>query len=272
MIVQALVRDCLYLNWALPTASLAAPPRPLRYQSHSWEGESYTFASALLFHHVGVHLEGLPRLRVSYPQCNVRLYVLDGEGVPSVLFRRMLLPGWIAPAARLLSRQPMASARLELPHPSRDPGEESWSWLVRRGAALQVTAAPAAPGVPVGPGLGSWEDTVRYFQERPRGYSATADGSPLRLEGAHSAAAAVWPLRAEVRSDELVRRIVLGAAGSGESLWPRLHSAWLCPEVPFVFELGLVPPAAAQRAPFPSLPQAAGRQTVAPPRWSPSAN
>src|SRR4029079_14184997 len=66
MIVQAWVRDCLFLNWALPTSLLPPPPRALRHQRHAWEGEDHTFVSALLFHHVGVHVPTFPRVRFSY--------------------------------------------------------------------------------------------------------------------------------------------------------------------------------------------------------------
>src|SRR6202035_544612 len=106
MLLRTTVRDCLFLNWALPAAALPAPVAPLRYQLHSWQGEDYVFASALLFYQEGLHLPALPLLWVSFPQLNVRLYVLDGEGVPAVLFRRMLMPAWLAPGVRLVTGQP----------------------------------------------------------------------------------------------------------------------------------------------------------------------
>ena len=103
--LQSVVRDCLYLNWALPAAALPPAPAPLRYQLHPFQGEDHVFASAVLFHQEGLHLQGLPRLRLSYPQCNVRLYVLDGDSVPAVLFRSMLMPLWVVPGVRLVSQQ-----------------------------------------------------------------------------------------------------------------------------------------------------------------------
>src|SRR4029079_18388565 len=112
MMLQSVVRDCLYLNWALPAAALPEPPAPLRYQLHaSPGGEEVVFATALLFHPEGLHLDGLPLPRLSYPQCNLRLNVLDGDGMPSVLFRCMLMPSWMTPGARLLTHQPVAAAR-----------------------------------------------------------------------------------------------------------------------------------------------------------------
>jgi len=106
MMLQMTVRDCLFLNWALPADALPEPPPPLRYQLHSWQGRDYVFASALLFHQDAVHFAALPLLRFGYPQLNLRLYVLDQDGVPSVLFRRMLMPSWVVPGVRSDERCP----------------------------------------------------------------------------------------------------------------------------------------------------------------------
>src|SRR4051794_15661183 len=68
--LRTTVRDCLYLNWALPAEALPVPPKPLRYQIHSWQGRDWVFASALLFHQDSLHFTALPRLRLGYPQLN----------------------------------------------------------------------------------------------------------------------------------------------------------------------------------------------------------
>ena len=86
-----------------------------------------------------------------------------------------------------------------------------------------------------GPRLGSWEDAVRYFQERPRGY-ALASGELHRISSEHPPVP-VWPLKAEVDGDGLLPRLFDVPPGTH---WPGLHSAWLCPEIPFVFELGII--------------------------------
>jgi hypothetical protein len=105
-----------------------------------------------------------------------------------------------------------------------------------------------------GPRLGSWEQTVEYFQERPRGY--LADGGELhKIESAHPAAA-VWPLQAEVASGTLLTALL--PLGGGVS-WPALHSAFLCPEIPFAFELGTV----AKPQVAPGVPQAAASRSAA---------
>jgi hypothetical protein len=251
MLLRATVRDCLFLNWALPAAALPAPPAPLRYQLHTWQGEDYTFASALLFFEEGLHVPSLPLLWLTYPQCNVRLYVLDGQGVPSVLLRTMMMPAWVASGVRLVVREPAASARLAFPRPSRKPGKGRWRWRVERGRSrqvLDVTAWLATPQVGHGPRLGAWEQTVEYFEERPRVY--LPDGDELhRIESVHAPAAA-WPLQAEVASGSLLSALLPLGDGAG---WPPLHSAFLCPEIPFAFELGVaakpqVAPAVAQAA------------------------
>jgi hypothetical protein len=103
-----------------------------------------------------------------------------------------------------------------------------------------VRARLDSPAVGEGPRLGGWDQVVRYFEERPHGY-AEATGTLQRVE-AHHPEAAVWPLRAEIHGNGLLPRLFNLRPGEP---WPALHSAWLCPEMPFVFDLGLVPKAPA---------------------------
>jgi hypothetical protein len=260
MLLQMTVRDCLYLNWALPVDKLPEPPAPLRYQLHSWQGRDHVFASALLFHQDAVHFSSFPLLRVGYPQLDLRLCVLDGQGVPSVLFRRMLMPAWVTPGVRLLTHHPASRARLDFPRPSKNPGDGGpWVWKVGRGGgSLQVRAWQHSPQAGEGPRLGNWEQTVRYFEERPRGYTE-GTGTLHRIE-AGIPHAACWPLRVELRGEDVLGPW-LGLEGNGSGPgWPQLHSAWLCPEVPFVFELGLVP----QIQMAPSVPSPAAGRVAAP--------
>lgn len=242
MKLRTLVRDGLYLNWALPAEALPPPPPPLVYEVHADGGRDWVFASVLLFRQEGLHLPALPLLRLSHPQANLRLYILDGDGVPSVLFRRMLVPAWVSPAARLLGRQPARSARFDFPRPSDHPDADEWRWRVHAGATLSVTARRGAPGTGAGPRLGSWEATVRYFRDRRRGYAEV--GTRLRRIDTEHPPVTVWPLVAEVDDASLLERALplAGArdedGGAGPRPWPPLHSVWLCPEIPFVFELG----------------------------------
>lgn len=240
MKLRMTVRDCLYLNWALPAEALPDPAPPLRYQLHSWEGRDWVFVSALLFHHDAVRLSALPRFRVSYPQFNLCFQVLDADGVPSVLFRRMLMPGWMAPGVRLVSHQPACAARLDFPRPSADAGDGPWLWRVTCGGTMDVRAWRDGSSVAslAGPRLGSWDETVSYFQVRLRGYAENSGGALLRID-VRPAADPVWPLRVEVAGSELLPHLFRLPANGLE--WPALHSAWLCPELPFAFEPVMVP-------------------------------
>lgn len=231
--------DCLYLNWALPRSSAPALPEPLRYEVHEWRDREWVFASALLFRHSGLRLRRLPLLRLSYPQMNLRLYVLDGDDVPSVIFRCMLVPLWIVPLSRYLGRQPASVARFHYPSPSRGEGEDGWSWTIRRGPAhrrqaLRVQGRLASPAVGPGPSLGSWQRTVDYFRDRRRGYVVWQ--KRLRAIDLSRPPVELWPLAVEVEAGDLVARNLDHGLPADELRTP--HSSWLCPQIPFVFELG----------------------------------
>lgn len=238
MKMRSLVIDALYLNWALPAAALSPPPEPLRYQGFEADGERRVFASALLFRNRGVHIDGAPFLRLSYPQLNVRLYVVDGDGVPSVLFVDMMMPLWVKPAVVLAARHPVSTARFDFPEPSLDPAGDDWRWVVAQGKRLEVVARRGSGLTGAGPSLGSWEQTVRFFRERPRGY-VESGGRLHRIDTEHPRVP-VWPLAAEVVDASLLADL-LPLGGDGAAGLPPLHSAWLCPEIPFVFDLQLVP-------------------------------
>jgi hypothetical protein len=297
MKLQTVVRDCLFLNWALPASALPEPPSPLRYQRHEWHGADHVFVSAQLFHLDAVRWSAMPLPRVGYPQLSVRLCVLDGEGVPSVLFLRARMPAWVAPGARLLSYQPAASAWLDFPRPTRGNGRgDSWCWRARRGGTFTVQASLHSPHFGEGPRLGSWDETVQYVQDRPRGY-AEHGGVLHRVDASHAPAGTVWPLAAEVRGDaDLLPHLLppgLPAlppmpstspipphaadpeiprggrnqqrSGNGHrqaaAPWPEPHSAWLCPEMPLVAALNPMPRVHQAVAGLPH--PAAGRVSVA---------
>ncbi len=234
-----MVRDCLFLNWAVPPDALPAPPEPLRYELHRGPEGSYAFVSAVLFRQEGMHLSNLPMPRLSYPQCNVRAYVIDGEGVASVWFWRELVPLWVVPGARLIGGQPAMSAAFQYPSPSRDPAAASWRWRVEAGAALEVTAQRGAAVVGEGPSFASWNGLVESLRQRPRGYVISGSGQQRIATSLPSVP--VWPMRAEIRDASLVAASVPDFAIE----LPRLHSAWLCPEIPFVFDLVSLPRALA---------------------------
>lgn len=236
MKLRTLLRDCLYLSWALPVEALPKPPAPLRYEVHLAEEGPVVFATAVLVRQRGMRLSALPVVRLSYPQMNLRLCVLDPAGMPSVLFRRILVPAWVLPGVRAVTGQPVRRARFRFPDASRGPQEDSWRWEVVRGARFRVVARPGSPRLGPGPRLGSWDTMVKVLRERPVGFVEKAGGL-RRIETAHPPVA-VWPMVAEVEEEGLLERSLPLAGGRG---WPPLYSAFLCPEVPMDFELVVAP-------------------------------
>ena len=230
MILRSRVRDCLFLNWALPRAALGDPPGDLRYQEHQHAGERWVFASALLFRQQGIHLSAAAWARVSYPQLNLRYYILDRDDVPSVLFVSMWAPLWVVPAARLIARQPVHSASLRYPDRVEQADTPS-TWQVRAGESLQLSAAGGSAVTGQGPRLGGWAETVRYFRQRPRGYTEGARGL-RRIETSH-VSTTVWPMEVELVTTSLLDACV----GLPPGEWPALHSAWICPQLTFELEL-----------------------------------
>ena len=231
MRLKTRARDCLYLNWAFPKEAAPALPETLRYETHRLAGEDWVFASALLFRLSGLHPEGLPFLRLSYPQMSVRLYVRDADDLPAVLFVRLLVPAWIAPVVRWIGRQPAEPALLRYASPSSDPAAESWSWRIDRPRrAFEIEARRAEPLIGAGPDLGSWESTLAYFRSRQRGYAIWGDR--LRRLATFRPPVEVWPLQVDLHDTELFDALLPGARPE------MLHSAWLCGEIPFAFEVG----------------------------------
>jgi hypothetical protein len=245
MILQTVVRDCLYLNWALPASSLPVPPAPLRYDEQPWKDGAVVFASALLFRQDRMHLPKIPLVHLSYPQFNLRLYVMDDDEVPSVLFRTVLVPGWVVPSMRVVADQPAQSGHFDYPRPSETPEAGPWRWQVRREGELRVVARQAAPCAGAGPSLGSWERLTRFFSRRRRGYFEGPSGLK-RVDASHDASA-FWPLAVEVEGDSLLDACLPLAGAS----WPAPHSAFLCPEIPHVFVLGEADERAVNHAPAP---------------------
>lgn len=233
MQLSTLARDCLVVNWALPRPAAPELPRPLTYEVHGWNGEDWVFASALLFRLTGLRLESLPFARLSYPQMGLRLYVLDGDGVPSVLFQRMLVPFWVAPLSLVLAGQRASAASFDYPSPSDDPGAGEWRWTVERRRKLEILGRLASPWNGRGPSLGSWDKTVAHFHSRRRGY-AIWDGGLRPVRSSHPKTP-IWPLEVEIVEVGLVSEYLDKVE---PAVWETPHSAWLCPEIPFHFELG----------------------------------
>jgi|CXWL01.1.fsa_nt_gi hypothetical protein len=231
MIVQSTVRDCLYLNWALPLRLLPALPSPLRYDTLAGPDGDVVLASAVLFRHEHLHLTGSLLPSVSHPQCNLRLCVRDRDGSPAVYFVAMLAPWWIAPPARVLAGHPFAPATLDFDRPSVTADRDVWRFAVRRPGRLEVEIRRAAPPLPP-PDLGGLPGLVDYCRRRPRGYLRTRLGLQAIETGQQRAA--VWPVGASVARQDLLDRLLPLADGA---VWPALHSAFLLPDLALVSEL-----------------------------------
>ncbi len=227
-----MIKDCLYLNWAFPVDCLPVLPEPLSYEVHGESGARYAFGSALFFRHEHLHLVGLPFLRFSYPQFHLRFYVRDHEDVPAVFFQSILVPSWVVPSARWVAHQPAMAAHFRYPGPVTGADGEEWAWEVVREVPLRLVARMGSPQICAGPSLGSWERTVAYFRLRSRGYVS----SPGGLQPVETTQRSVpsWPLRVTLQDSSLLLQCM---RFDGESEWPETHSAWLCPEVPYEFEL-----------------------------------
>lgn len=236
--MRTVVRDCLYLNWAIPARAVPPIPEPLRFEEHPWRGEPHVFASALLFRHDRLQVSSVPFIKVSYPQLNLRLYARDGEGVPSFLLCCAMVPSWVVPSARFVARQPVVPGRFKYPSRAENNTTELRRWEIScrssaENRALALTGRPASPGAGYGPSLGTWDQTTSYFRLRRRGY--VESGGRLRQADVSQREVAVVPMQVEFKDSGLLERFL---PLQGEAGWPELHSAWLCPEIPFVFELG----------------------------------
>ena len=233
MILHTIIRDCLYLNWAVPASALPELPAPLRCELHGEPGQQEALVSAVLFRQEELHHELAPFLRLAYPQCNLRLYARDADDVASVFFLRMLVPSWVVAGARLVGHQPATAGSLDYPPPGLGPDLSSWRWSAAGAGRLVVAAEPGA-GIPgPGPDLGSWQKNVAYFRERPRGYGLLA-GRLRRVEAFHPTVEHA-PVRVSVVESALLAETLPEV---DPARWLQPHSAFLCPRVPFAFDLG----------------------------------
>lgn len=226
MKLRAVARDCLFLNWAVPRALLEPPPGPLRYDCGA-EGD--VLVSVLLFRQEGIRLR--PRtlrtlLPLSYPQLQVRLCVVDGEGTASMLVRSILVPRWVLPGARLWVGPSVRSARFALPE-TGGGDEDILGWSVESDlGALQLEASA------MGSCADSWRRVFERVRCRSRGY--VADNGGLRRLETSVPAGEVWPLAVRLGAVDLLP----GCVRLRQGVWPELHSAWLAPELGLVFDRG----------------------------------
>lgn len=231
------VRDSLFLTWALPAGLLPAPPRPLRPEVHTAEGEPFVFASVVISRQQGLQVPVLPFLSLSYPQLHLFVYVLDGDGRPAVYLQQVLVPVWMGAGMRLVTGLPVAAASFQIPSPSENPEQETWHWRVRAEGELAVSARRGGPRIGEGPRFPSWEAMVRSLRERTTTYARAGENGLRRLD-LTVRASDPWPLQAEVEESTLLSQLLPLAA---DAPWPPLYSAWLDPELPILLSLAPEP-------------------------------
>ncbi len=232
--------DALYVNWALPVACLPKPPAPLELDRVLDQGESFGFATLVLFHQEGLRAAALPWPRFSFPQCNLRLPVRDAEGQPAVWILRELVPAWVVPWARAFGRQPASAAVFDV---KTAPDGAERRWALYAGKPLALTARAAAPSAER-PRLGGWSETVAFFRDRPRAYLSAPE--LRRIETAHPRLDAL-PVSIDVQRFEwLAAQLPEPAAES----WARPHSAFVVAtaRLSFAVESGRVAAVPAQAA------------------------
>ncbi len=224
MQLEGVLADALYLNWALPSAGLPAAPPGLRHDLIGQGAETCAFFSLVLFRQLDLRTGWMGGLGLSYPQCNARLYVRDSEGLPAVLLLRQLAPAWVVPLGRWIAGQPLSAAICSFPRLARCP-EGPWRWRLEAGAELDLTVRPGALAGS-GPALGSWEETVAFFRERPRAYWQS--GARLRRVETDHGRVQVLPVTVELASTRWLEARFHFAPRDG---WSLLHSAFLLPRV-----------------------------------------
>lgn len=225
------LENCLYLNWAVPVGSAPRPPGPLRYEVHPTEEGPRVLASLLVFRNTSMRIASSPWPSLSYPQANLRYYVLDGDGVPAVWFRRMAVPAWALPAVRWTVGEVVRPGRLR-------HGGDDWRWELHSRAGGFAIDARAGSTLGVAPNLGAGSAVVRYFSRRSRGY-AVRRGRLRRVDATHRAAAPC-PVQVTVGDGGWIQDAL------GAEMPPQPHSAWVFPRMSFEFEA-----VAAKAAPLP---------------------
>ena len=214
MKMRTRVLDGLYLNWALPASRCRSRRRRCAMSATPGRGASGSSPPRCSSASRGSTCSLVPFVRVSYPQFNLRLYVVDDDGVPSVYFHTVLVPGWVVPAARAMGQLPAAAAHFRYPPPSREVPAGSGAGGCAGAARSGSRRGRSSPMMGEGPPLGSWDDTVRYFRERPRGYAEVA--GELRRVDTEQPRVAVWPVAAAVTDAGLLADCLpLGRAGAG---------------------------------------------------------
>lgn len=231
MLLTTVLEDALYLSWAVPFETIPPPPAPLRLERFPQSGEDLALVTLVLFRQRGIHAEALGWPRLSYPQANLRVAVVDPDRVAAVLLLRELVPAWVVPIARAAGGQPASAALLDYPPPAAAALLEPRRWAFAAGTRFEATARVGAPA-PAGGFGADFAAVVARVRERPRAYLPS--GAALRrVERQHERAEAV-PAVAEVgRADWLEARLPAVAA----AIWRFPVNAFLVPASRLRFEI-----------------------------------
>jgi len=237
--------DALYVSWPVPAAALPAPPEPLVLDT-ALDGQTpLAFVTLVLFRQVGLRRPLLPWVRLSFPQCNLRLPVRDQERCASVLVLRELVPAWVVPLARAVGRQPARAAMLRYPE---RPGADPERWEVLAGRTLSFVARAGAPAA--GGPLGGWPEQVHFLRDRRRAY-VLREGRLRRSEATLDGGEAL-PMRVEMESVDWLSAQLPAVAPAA---WAAPGCAFLVPSTRLAFEVQpVLPERATARLPAPSLP------------------
>jgi len=229
VLFSTVLEDALYLSWAVPLEAVPSPPAPLRLERLPGPEGDRALITLVLFRQAGIRAEALGWPRLSYPQVNLRVAVLDEEAVPSVLLLRELVPAWVVPIARTAGGQPASAALFDFPAPAPTGLLELRTWSFAAGARFEVRAQAGAP--PIAGAVG-FPAAVGRVRDRPRAY-LPAGGRLRRIEREHAPAEAVPAAAQVVRAEWLTARL----PGVDPGNWGQLWSAFLVPTARLRFEL-----------------------------------
>lgn len=202
--------DAAFLHWAVPTDAVA-PHLPAGTRPDTFDGVSYVGLVAFRMHRVGwLRLPGIPYFG-TFPETNIRLYSVDGEGRRGVVFRSLdaarLVP---VLAARIGFRLPYLWARMGIESTGDTrvyTGERRWPGP--RGTRSRI-------GVRIGEPLREPTDLEHFLTARWGLHNGVGDRT-VYLPNEHPQ----WPLhRAELLEcdDELVAAAGLPTSGGPMSV------------------------------------------------------
>lgn len=218
--------DLLFMHWPVPAEALRPLiPADLAIDTFTGGGfERQAFIGVVPFLMTGVRGRMCPPVPTArtFPELNVRTYVVGPDGRPGVWFFSLDAASALAvEAARATYRLPYRHARMLMLREDGWVRYESVRTDPRNpGAAFAARYAPAGPAYHAAPGTLDHFLTERYCL-----YAPGRRGRSLRAEIHH----APWPLqpaRAEVTRSTMTAPlgIDLGPAGA-PGPWPLLHFA-----------------------------------------------